>query len=200
MEDAITVVEAGGIVVYPTSTQPALGCLPTVAALDKLFSAKNRSAEMPVSLGVANLSQAATLVEVPEDLEGFLASFPEGAITVILAALNPLDSRLGGKKIAIRVVSHPTAKTLLQHVGPLTATSANISGENPYSNCEDSAIALSKGKKDIAFIDGICPNGAPSTLISWHSACDSPAYPDIDILREGLVKKLEIQAWLKNRI
>ena len=40
MENAITVVEAGGIIVYPTSTQPALGCLPTPTALDKLFSAK----------------------------------------------------------------------------------------------------------------------------------------------------------------
>ncbi|MBT3357852.1 MAG: L-threonylcarbamoyladenylate synthase [Euryarchaeota archaeon] len=200
MNDAITVVEAGGIIVYPTSTQPALGCLPTSAALDKLFNAKNRSAEMPVSLGVANLSQAAALVEVPEMLEGFLASFPKGAITVILPALSPLDSRLGEEKIAIRVVSHPTAKTLLQQVGPLTATSANISGEKPYLNCKDAAIALSKGKKNLAFIAGICSNGPPSTLISWHSACDSPACPDIVVLREGLVKKLEIQAWLKNQI
>ena len=75
MENAIAVVEAGGLIVYPTSTQPALGCLPTSTALDKLFSAKNRSAEMPVSIGVANLSQAATLVEVPEYLVQLLNYF-----------------------------------------------------------------------------------------------------------------------------
>ena len=55
---AQSIVASGGCVVYPTSTQPALGCLPTNTALDGLYAIKNRPSHMPVSIGVADLEQA----------------------------------------------------------------------------------------------------------------------------------------------
>ena len=55
---------SNGVVVYPTSTLPGLGCLPNKAALDNLYNLKNRPAEQPVSLGVADLEQASELVDI----------------------------------------------------------------------------------------------------------------------------------------
>ena len=52
-------------VVYPTSTLPALGCLPQPDALDSLFELKKRSTTKIVSLGVCDLNQASALVEIP---------------------------------------------------------------------------------------------------------------------------------------
>ncbi len=78
MRDAVECALSGGCIVYPTTTQPALGCLPEPAALDGLYELKQRPADMPVSIGVASLEQAAALVEVPDDVRDLLAAFPEG--------------------------------------------------------------------------------------------------------------------------
>ena len=55
MQDAVEYALSGKCVVYPTTTQPALGCLPEPAALDMLYELKQRPADMPVSIGVTSL-------------------------------------------------------------------------------------------------------------------------------------------------
>ena len=62
----IEYLELGGVVAYPTSTLPGLGCLPIKNGLDSLFAMKNRSDEQPVSLGVFSLEQAEEIVDVSE--------------------------------------------------------------------------------------------------------------------------------------
>ena len=119
--EALSLVASGGCIVYPTSTQPALGCLPISTALDSLYAIKNRPSHMPVSIGVADLEQASNLVELTDDIPDLLASVPEGSLTLVLPAKEALDSRVGGEKIAIRVVANPVAKALLRATGPLTA-------------------------------------------------------------------------------
>ena len=64
MENAVSSLKEGMCVVYPTSTQPALGCLPNSGSLDLLYSLKRRERSQPVSLGVANLEQAATIAHL----------------------------------------------------------------------------------------------------------------------------------------
>ncbi len=200
MEEAIRIAIDGDCIVYPTTTQPALGCIPNSASLDKLFAIKNRPSNMPVSIGVANLEQASSIVELTDDISELLSSFPEGAITLLLPAKTLLDSRLGGKKIAIRVVAHPIAKALLQATGPLTATSANISGEIPDETCKKAANKLRKMGFKIGVVDGNTASGPPSTLISWYSVCDAPDYPSIEVLREGIVPTEEVEKWWKKKI
>ena len=109
----------GDLIVYPTSTLPGLGCLPTQKGLDNLYSTKNRPASMPVSLGVARLEQAEEMVVLPDFISEFLDSFPRGGITTILPARQKVDPRLGGENIAIRVFSHPSAIELAEEFGPL---------------------------------------------------------------------------------
>ena len=48
-------VTRGEAVVYPTSTQPALGCAPEEGARDRLFELKQRRPDARVSLAVADL-------------------------------------------------------------------------------------------------------------------------------------------------
>ncbi|MEC8927122.1 MAG: Sua5/YciO/YrdC/YwlC family protein, partial [Candidatus Thermoplasmatota archaeon] len=59
-------VQQGLPIIYPTSTLPALGCLPQTDALDSLFELKKRSESKIVSLGVCSLEQAEEIVEVPD--------------------------------------------------------------------------------------------------------------------------------------
>ena len=200
MQKAIREVLNGNCVVYPTSTLPALGCILTSNALDNLYELKKRSHDMIVSIAVSDLEQASDLVYLTDDLEDFIGAFPEGSITIILRAKKPLDKRLGGEKIAIRILSNKTAKKLVEQTGPLTATSANISGLEPLNDCEMAAASLSNTATEIAYVSGICPGGVPSTLIAWHTVCKSPNSREIEVLREGLVKSKEIQRWWKKQI
>ena len=199
MDKEVEEVLKGNCVVYPTSTLPALGCILTSESLDRLYSIKKRPNNMVVSIGVANLEQASKLVHLTNDLEDFLAVFPDGSLTIILPAKKPLDNRLGGEKIAIRILENKVAKKFIEKTGPLTATSANISGLEPLKDCEMAAKTLSSSENTISFLSGTCSGGIPSTLIAWYTVCKSPNGNEIEVLREGLVGEKEIQEWWKKR-
>lgn len=199
MEEMANLVSSGKCIVYPTSTQPALGCIPMPSALDDLFRIKKRPTNMPVSIGVASITQAEELVEVPEDAYLILGDFPDGSLTLILKAKNKLDVRLGGSSVAIRVVSHPIARELISIVGPLTATSANHSGEIVVRDCLEAAKILSTPENPVIGIEGVCPGGEPSTLISWHTTCESSERSTIEVVREGKISSGEIYSWWQKR-
>ena len=150
-----------------------------------------------MSLGVVSLSQASEIVHVPDDVNEILDVFPEGSLTIILRAKNVMDSRLGGDKVAVRVVSDRTAKELLSKTGPLTATSANISGKEPLLDCVEAAESLQRAEEAIIGVDGVCEGGAPSTLIAWHTVCESPESLRIEVVREGKISSEEVLAWWK---
>ena len=186
--------ESGGLIVYPTSTLPGLGCLPIAIGLDNLYSTKNRPETMPVSLGVSSMSQAKSMVEIPDFLEDFLSSFIKGGITTILPALETVDSRLGGDNVAIRVFSHPAAISLAEEYGPITATSANESGIEPECNTELAAQIL-----DIEhFVPGICPNGLGSTFISLEKSDAEKRGWRLTVMREGVVPRADVMRWWTN--
>ncbi len=199
MERAVESALEGKCIVYPTSTQPALGCIPNSDSLDMLFELKKRDVDQPVSLGVADIGQAEDLVEVPKIANEILDYFPKGSLTLLLEAKEVLDQRLGGNMVAVRVMSHPSAIKLLENTGPLTATSANVSGEEPVEDCEIAAGLLSSFGKEIEFVSGRCKGGLPSTLIAWDYSYDSSDMPEIAVLREGIVGKKEVQEWSKSR-
>ena len=186
--------ESGGLVVYPTSTLPGLGCLPIPSGLDNLYSTKNRPETMPVSLGVSSMIQAKPMVEIPDFLEDFLSSFIKGGITTILPALETVDSRLGGDNVAIRVFSHPAAISLAEEYGPITATSANESGIEPEYNTELAAQIL-----DIEhFVPGICPNGLGSTFVSLVKSNAEKRGWRLTVMREGVVPRADVMRWWTN--
>ena len=199
MEDAVQWVRSGNCIVYPTSTLPALGCIPEPGALDALFDIKSRPRNAPVSLGVANLSQAREIVEVPDDEHEILDAFPEGSLTIVLNPKEEMDFRLGSKGVAVRVVADPIARELLLMTGPLTATSANQTGEEPLLDCIAAADSLCTSEHTVLGVDGLCQGGLPSTLIAWHTVCASTESLSIEVVREGKISSKEVFAWWKRR-
>ena len=184
----------GGVVAYPTSTLPGLGCLPTKKGLDNLFRIKNRSYDQPVSLGVASLSQASELVDIPKFAISLLDDFPLGSITLILDANDTLDSRLGGDRVAVRVFADPVAKKLAEVVGPITATSANPSGIQPNNNVSLAAQTLNLRK--ISILEGDCPGGKGSTILSLEKNSLEKGGFSVTIMREGVVPRADVMSWM----
>jgi L-threonylcarbamoyladenylate synthase len=182
-----------GVIAYPTSTLPGLACLPTIQGLDALFTLKQRSSDKPVSLGVLSLDQASELVQVPDLVRRIEDAFPQGAFTFILPAHQALDPRLGGERVAVRCLAHPIARLLVESVGPITATSANESGETP---ADDARIAGQElGLPDHAILPGGCPGGRGSTILNVQS---SGAGWEVSIMREGIIPTHDVAEWLKN--
>jgi len=186
-----THLERGGLVVYPTSTLPGLGCLPTKSGLDNLFETKSRPDTMPVSLGVASMDQVEDLVEIPEILNDFLSNFTKGGITTILPAKEELDVRLGGANVAIRVFAHPAAIALARECGPITATSANESGVEPECDTEIAANIL--GIEE--FVPGICPNGLGSTYVKLEKDTSEIRGWRLTVMREGVIPRHDVMRW-----
>ena len=186
-----THLEAGGLIVYPTSTLPGLGCLPLTNSLDNLYSTKNRPESMPVSLGVASMDQVVEMVEIPDFLNALLSSFVKGGITTILPAKEVVDQRLGGDQIAIRVFSHPAAIGLAEEFGPITATSANESGISP--ECDTEVAAKNLGVEN--FVPGTCPNGLGSTFIRLERDDSEKRGWRLTVMREGVVPRADVMRW-----
>jgi L-threonylcarbamoyladenylate synthase len=103
-----------------------------------------------------------------------------GPLTILLEAklgLNPRITRDG--KVGVRVPGPSPAADLVRAFGhPLTATSANRTGEPPLRSADELPAALAKGVDGAA--PGVSPGGAPSTLI------DATATP-MQILRAGAI-------------
>lgn len=193
-DDLLEHLNGNGVVAYPTSTLPGLACLPNAEALDALFALKQRSANKPVSLGVLSMEQAASLVVVPPEIIALEAAFPKGGFSFVLDAVNPLDARLGGARVAVRCLAHPVARALVEAVGPITATSANEAGETPANSSEDAGRAL--GLPDYAVLEGACPGGLGSTFVN---VVQGDVGVEVTVMREGVVPTRSVMEWWKSR-
>ena len=195
-KEVIENLRSNGVVVYPTSTLPGLGCLPNSDALDNLYRIKNRPRSQPVSLGVASLKQAEQLVYVPPIAREILDAFPKGSITLILDAIETLDDRLGGNRIAVRVLSDERGLALVKEIGPITATSANHSGVEPMYSTTLAAKALELDEQST--IAGKCPGGVPSTILSIEKSKVNYTDYTVTIMREGVVPRNDVETWMRN--
>lgn len=196
--DLIKALTLGQVIAYPTSTLPGLATLPTSKGLDALFALKRRPAHQPVSLGVHSLDQASDLVHVPEVAHALLDAFPQGSLTLLFDAKETLDPRLGGERVAVRVLAHQTARALVHEVGPVTATSANESGVAPLESAQAAGAAL--GLPPTSILEGECPGGLGSTFASLVKDASQPRGYSVTIMREGVVPANEVVSWMLKRV
>lgn len=184
VEEAVRVLRNGGLVAYPTDTLYGLGADPRRAeAVERLFRAKGRAAEKAVPLVAGDLRQVERQVGCLTQLARRLARrFWPGPLTLVIEAAPTLDRRLlaQGDTVAVRVPDLPLARALARGLdAPLTATSANRSGETPPTTAAATVTAL--GSSVALVLDGgPAPAAEPSTIVDARGA--SPV-----LLRPGVV-------------
>ncbi|MHB9098140.1 MAG: L-threonylcarbamoyladenylate synthase [Syntrophales bacterium] len=189
LAEAVNILRRGGVVAFPTETFYGLGAdAHQGAAVEKIFHLKGRNAQNPISVIVDNDRQAILLVdEVPPAAQLLMQAFWPGPLTMLLHASPSVLPRLTGGtgKIGIRVSSHRVAHMLAKGLaGPLTATSANLSGERECSTAEEVIRAF--GERLDAVIDGgETAGGLGSTIL------DVTVSPPV-VRREGVVSRREI--------
>jgi L-threonylcarbamoyladenylate synthase len=165
-----------GVVAVPTETFYGLAVDPhDREALSRIYRAKNRASDKALSVVGASLGQLEALVEIREPWRARLDAVWPAPLTVVLPARRALSG--AAATLAVRVPAHDLLRRLLFRVGPLTATSANVSGGTPTVDPAEVERVLG-ARLDLLLDGGRTPGGSPSTLL------DCTVEPPI-MLREG---------------
>lgn len=183
----------GGVIAFPTESSYGLGADPKsaagVAAVERTkrridaLGGGEPSERKPLPVVVADLSQLADLGIDPESepVRRFAPHWPAPltAILPLRAGADSLPAAPGARTLAVRVPDHAGLRSLLAAIGPLTATSANRTGEPPLLSAREvRALLAEAGETEFAVVEGEAPGGPPSTLVEAVGS-------EIRILRQG---------------
>jgi L-threonylcarbamoyladenylate synthase len=189
IKKAAKIIKEGGIVAFPTETFYGLATLALdIKALKKLFSLKKRPFSLPIAIIINNKNTVYDITkEVSKDAEKLMEKFWPGPLTLVFWAKAHIPDLLtsGMGKIGIRISSHKVARSLAQSVdSPITATSANISGEANPTNVNQIENTFGNGVNLIL-------DGGRASLNKASTILDVTTKP-FKILREGAIPKNEI--------
>ena len=177
---ACEVIRSGGLIAFPTDTLYGLGCDPHLpTALQQIYAAKGRSASKAIPVLISRADQLESLVSgLPEQSTRLMERWWPGALTLVLPKNPDLPPDLTPYPgLAVRMLDHPVALSLLDQTGPLAVTSANLSDhENPQD--AQGVLAQLDGVVDLVLDGGSLLGGQASTIID---CLDS----DPKLLREG---------------
>ncbi len=167
--EAVSVLEGGGVVAFPTETYYGLGVDPfNEKAMGRLFEIKRRDHGKPTLLLIDDVDRLTRIAAgVPRIYTPLIEQYWPGPLTLIFPARAGLPALLTGATggVGVRISSHPIARALCRRWGgPLPATSANISGASPAGSA--SAVRRIFGDDVDYIIDGgRTPAGKCSTIV-----------------------------------
>lgn len=171
IEEACRVLKLGGVIVYPTDTVYGLGANACDnLAVDQVFKIKKRSYTKPLPIIARNLTWVKELVYIDHRHREIVKSIWPGTVTAVLPKRDYLSSLVtaGGLSVGVRITDSIFVDRLLGKFGfPLTATSANISGEEATNNI-DEIVARFEGQRyrpNLILDAGILPKSKPSTVL-----------------------------------
>ncbi len=189
---AVAVLQTRGVIVTPTETSYGLcGDPKSLAALHAIYHIKSRETAKALPLVACDLEQVQESFSMsPAEIKIAEAYWP-GPLTILLKprdanARNLFRHVTKDETVAIRVSSHPFIQAVAREFGfPITATSANISGEPPCLS-GDEVIETFKDQPqdrqpDILINGGQLPKSEPSTIIR---VC---ADGEIRVVRQGAI-------------
>ncbi len=168
IKQTISILEKGGVIIYPTDTIYGLGCDASNAqAVKKIQSIKGRTKSTPFSIICPDLKNISQLAFVSNSSYRLLKKYLPGPFTFILPAT----------KLVPKLVQHPKTKTvgiripdnyfcqqlLKEYNQPIVTTSVNKHGEMPNQNPD--VIENDWGKKVDCIIDAGILSDTASTIV-----------------------------------
>jgi L-threonylcarbamoyladenylate synthase len=182
IDDAVTVLRAGGLVGMPTETVYGLGAdADNPAAVRRVFERKGRPPTHPL---IVHIESAHCLGEwaaaVPDNAARLAEMCWPGPLTLIVRAAPRVRSEVTGGRptVGLRVPAHPMTQDLLSAFeGGIAAPSANRFGRVSPTTAQH-VIDEFGDDVDIVLDGGACPVGVESTIVD----CSAGA---AQILRPG---------------
>jgi L-threonylcarbamoyladenylate synthase len=193
IEEAAQWILGGGVVALPTDTLYGLAADPfSSAAVARVFEVKGRAAERALPLIAADAAQVVAHLGPLGELGARLAEgFWPGPLTLLVTAPRAIarDVVGGTGRVGVRVPANGIARAICAIAGrPVTATSANISGEPAPADPDDVERTLGD-RIDLLIDAGPTRGGAPSTIVDVTG--DTPA-----LVRAGAIAWKDILEWL----
>jgi L-threonylcarbamoyladenylate synthase len=170
--------------------QGAVGLLPTdtiyglsARALDKtsvakLHKLKDRSSHKPFIILVSDLKML-DLLSISLDQVKLVEKYWPGALSVIFTSDAPDFLTRGTGSLAVRMPDQPDLSRLIDKVGPIVSTSANLEGEMPVRNIAEARKVF--GNKLDFYVDAGELDNPPSTLAVMQDG-------KLEVIRQGAVK------------
>lgn len=164
VEEAATLVRSGGVVVYPTETVYGVGAdAYNTNAVKRVYRIKERPMERPLSVAVGSVDNIEAVARPRGDAMEFAHEFLPGPVTPLLPRRQRVPEIVtSGDLIGVRVPDDDTARSFIHSVGPITSTSANMSGEPPATRPDE--LGRLADRVDGVIDDGI-RDGDPSTVV-----------------------------------
>jgi L-threonylcarbamoyladenylate synthase len=196
LQQAVALLQAGGLVAFPTETVYGLGAdAANPEAVAGVFAAKGRPADHPLIVHLADAGHLAQWAEaIPQTAWALAAAFWPGPLTLILKkqAWVPLAVTGGQDTIGLRVPAHPLARELLRAFATarapmpagIAAPSANRFGR--ISPTTAAHVHEELGDRVSLILDGgSCEVGIESTIVDLSRVAP-------EILRPGAISAEEI--------
>lgn len=169
LKRAASILQNGGLVVFPTETVYGLGGNGLDAdAAKKIYAAKGRPSDNPLILHLSAPDEAEQFAYTNELYYRLAQAFMPGPLTVVLPKRDIVPSSATGglDTVALRCPSHPIAHKLIKLAGiPIAAPSANLSGK-PSPTCAAHVREDLDGRVDMLIDGGNCDIGLESTIVS----------------------------------
>ena len=188
--EAAAALLSGELIAYPTDTLYGLGSnAADTESAQRLVQAKGRPPEKPISVIVDCAERARSLAKNLNGVsERLMEAFWPGPLTVVVEASECVPPILsaGTGTIGVRVPSAPLARAISERADvPITATSANRSGERPGMNAAE--IVASLGESLSLVLDCGTLRASPgSTVVAVTGGV-------LRILRQGVISEQEIR-------
>lgn len=165
---AAHILSEDGLVVFPTDTLYGIACNAlSKKAIIKVYKAKGRGFKKPLSIACHSIAQAEKYAKFDSISLKLAKKFLPGPLTIVLPMKYKFPKELtsGSEKVGIRIPDNRVALELIEEFGyPITATSANISGnKDPVTG--DDAMKQIGDKVDLILDVGKCKLNKPSTVI-----------------------------------
>lgn len=176
---AVTVLEGGGVIAYPTDTVYGLGCdLTNKHAIDRLYQIKGMRRDQALAFVCPDLGDIARYAIVDNAAYRVLRRFLPGPYCFILPATRdvPKMVQTRQKTVGIRIPAHPVALALVQTLGrPIISTTAAPPGEEPMVDPQE----IDRRFKGLDLVlDAGAGGVVPTTVVDLSKGA-------IEIVREG---------------
>lgn len=153
LDEALAVLKAGGVILYPTDTVWGIGCDATnEAAVSKVFEIKRRSGAKSLVLLANDLDMVARYIKEIPSIAIDLVEVNDAPMTIIYPGAQGLAPNVVAEdgSVGIRIPDNDFCRELVRRLRhPLVSTSANISGE-PTPSCFDEISEEIKSAVDYA--------------------------------------------------
>jgi len=182
IKQAVDILNAGGVIAYPTDSAYALGCkIGEKTPSDRIKTIRKLDDKHNFTLVCRDLSELATYAKVDNQQYRMMRNHTPGAYTFILPATSEVPRRLlhpKRRQIGVRIPDNPIALALLEALGePLMSVTLVLPGETePMTDPYDIRATL-EHQLDLVIDGGFC-GLEPTTVIDLTQ--EVPA-----VLREG---------------